>query len=131
MFRRTSNALGHIGNGLKTGLADSHAADLTPAITSIFDPFNRRFNLFKGVSLAVQETQREFLIEVAAAKFRHVGRHTGGAGMIVVQSTVGHLGHDASESCPQSQEPFKMGREVRRRHFVGLYVNVVVMLVTD
>ena len=52
LFRRTSNALGRIRDGFQAGLGDFPAALFAPAITSIFDPLNRRFNLVKGEAVS-------------------------------------------------------------------------------
>jgi hypothetical protein len=56
----------------------------------------------EGVVFTPQQTQREFLIKVSSPKFCHVGGHTGGVAVVLVQGVIFHLGHVALKSCPQS-----------------------------
>jgi hypothetical protein len=65
-----------IRNGFQARFGDLQATGLALAINSIFDPLKGRFDLIEGVSLAAQQTQREFLIEVAGPKFGHLDGHT-------------------------------------------------------
>ena len=73
LLRGTSHALCGIRDGVQAGLGDLFTALLAPAIAAVFDPLDGRFNLIESVLLASQQTQREFLIEVATAKLCHVG----------------------------------------------------------
>jgi hypothetical protein len=76
----------------------------------------------RGVLFVPQQTQREFLIEVATPKLCHVSGHTGGFAVILVQGIVFHLRQVAPQSRPQSEKSLPMKREIRRHHSVGLNV---------
>jgi hypothetical protein len=102
-----------IGNGLEAGLRDLLPAGLALAITSIFNPSNCRFNLVEGVVLTPQQTQREFLIEVAGRKFCHAVGHTRDFAVVLVQGVIFHLGRVVLESCSQSQKSFSVNVGVR------------------
>jgi hypothetical protein len=113
------NALCSIRNGLEAGLGDFPAALLALAITSIFDPFDGRFNLIEGVLLIPQHTNREFLIGIVTPNLLSVGWYAGGPA-VGLQGIVFYLRHVTEKACPQGQESFPMKHQVSVRHFVEL-----------
>lgn len=85
LLRSTMDTTCRIKNGLQAGLGNLHATRLALTVAAVLDPLQRPINLFDGVFLAPQQTQGEFLIEIVAAKFCHVGRHTRGFAAVLVQ----------------------------------------------
>ena len=122
LLRGTSDALCRIGDCFQTGLGDFPAAGFALTVAAVIDSPYCRINLIDRVLLISQQTQREFLVEVVAAKLCHTGGHAGGLAVVAVQGIVGHLGHVALESGPQRQKFFPMKREVLFRHYMKPWI---------
>jgi hypothetical protein len=114
-LRCTSLAFCGIRDGVQAGLGDLFTALLASSIAAVFDPLECCINLVENVFVASEQSKREFLISIITPNLFAVGRYADGLG-VVLQGIIFHLSHVSQQTCPQSQESFKMTLQVSVHH---------------